>query len=485
MLLVNLISSASDFTFEFNDITLNKFQMLNNLYAGDGRDLVTTVIDNQTVYGYGGNDELRVKDNFQGNLYGGNDNDSLYGANSSDQLFGEDGNDYLNGKAGDDLLDGGKGNDTLYGGAGSDTYIYKLGYGKDIISDEDNHTTDLNNIKFIDINFADVTILRSGHNIIIKLNDDDQLTVYRLATTCLYFSFEFNDVTLTRDQLLSNISGTDNADTITIPTTQDTIVEAKGGDDDIRGNKGNDTIFGNDGNDHIAGFQGDDKLFGNLGNDYLFGNDGNDTLNGNEGDDTLYGGKGLDILLGGIGNDYLYGEQDDDQLTGNAGDDYLIGGTGYDVYIFNEADPGADHIIDDGGHIIINNQNLTINDLILHREQNDLVIVLNNITRSNANSNDQTFSYQLDTHQADNNVLNLQLAKNPTSLHADDHNLNQDNMQNNAQALINNRITLDNLFDQYHYNHKSIKDWTIELNGTNYHIVKHDDNYVFEQVSLY
>src|SRR5262245_1107294 len=46
-----------------------------------------------------------------------------------------DGNDTLTGNDGSNLLDGGAGNDILIGGGGKDLFVYKLGYGADVIFD--------------------------------------------------------------------------------------------------------------------------------------------------------------------------------------------------------------------------------------------------------------------------------------------------------------------------------------------------------------
>lgn len=63
--------------------------------------------------------------------------DRLYGHGGDDTLFGGDGNDTLFGGDGDDVLDGGAGDDILWGGAGADHYIFRDGYGHDVIMDFD------------------------------------------------------------------------------------------------------------------------------------------------------------------------------------------------------------------------------------------------------------------------------------------------------------------------------------------------------------
>ncbi len=77
------------------------------LYGGDGEDL---------IHGYSMNDQL----------WGGDGNDTLYG---------DGGNDVLRGEAGHDTLNGGTGNDQLFGGAGNDTL--SMGEGNDVARGED------------------------------------------------------------------------------------------------------------------------------------------------------------------------------------------------------------------------------------------------------------------------------------------------------------------------------------------------------------
>ena len=86
------------------DITYN---ILNPVYGTDGKD----------------------------NLNGTKGNDYIDGGDGSDQLMGQEGDDLIVGGAGADVIDGGKGNDELWGDAGIDTFIFKPGYGEDIIFD--------------------------------------------------------------------------------------------------------------------------------------------------------------------------------------------------------------------------------------------------------------------------------------------------------------------------------------------------------------
>jgi Ca2+-binding RTX toxin-like protein len=69
------------------------------------------------------------------NLFGTCANDYLDGGKGNDKLFGFGGDDLIVGGAGSDILDGGRGSDELWGDAGRDTFIFRKGYGSDMIYD--------------------------------------------------------------------------------------------------------------------------------------------------------------------------------------------------------------------------------------------------------------------------------------------------------------------------------------------------------------
>src|SRR5262245_35798522 len=68
--------------------------------------------DGDQIYGGDGNDVL-LGLAWEDELYGGERNDELYGGGGADELFGGNGND---------ILDGGVGADRMWGGGGDDTY---------------------------------------------------------------------------------------------------------------------------------------------------------------------------------------------------------------------------------------------------------------------------------------------------------------------------------------------------------------------------
>ena len=117
-----------------------------------------------------------------------------------------------------------------------------------------------------------------------------------------------------------------------------------------------------------------DARKGTAGNDVLTANAANATwLGGGAGDDTLTGSSAADVLHGG------------------AGADTINGGTGDDVYIFGRGD-GKDVVRDSGsagvgtdkarpsGDKLLFGTNITIEDLVLKRSGDDMVVYLRDRT---------------------------------------------------------------------------------------------------------
>ncbi|MBK5530000.1 calcium-binding protein [Pseudomonas sp. TH06] len=97
----------------------------------------------------------------------------------------------------------------------------------------------------------------------------------------------------------------------------------------------------------------------------LVGSHGNDSLSGAG---EIRGMRGNDVLIGSVG---------DDVLLGGPGDDTLSGGAGHDLYQYDGL--GRDLIINTGGGfdgIDFSAVGLTIEQLRFHRDQDDLVIVV-------------------------------------------------------------------------------------------------------------
>ncbi len=270
-------------------------------------------------------------------------NNTLSGTTSDDVLLGFSGNDTLNGDNGNDILDGGAGNDNLSGGYGSDTYRFGKGSGQDTINNaayNDPNAADI--ISLTELNAADVTLRRSGNDLMIYVNGtNDSLRV----------SAYFNG---------------------------DGVSDYGYAVDRIRFSDGNKYSFA----DVVAHID----LSADIPGQIISGTNIADKLIGSAGGDTLYGGDGNDFLDGGCGNDTLNG--------GNGNDTYLFGkGSGQDTiyYAYDSAAGKVDTIKLAG---------LNAADISLSRSGNDLLLLVNDSNDSmrvvNHFSNDATGGYQID-----------------------------------------------------------------------------------------
>ena len=226
--------------------------------------------------------------------------DTIDGTAGDDTLNGYAGDDTLNGYAGDDTLTGGDGNDTLTGGDGSDTFIFRSGFGRDVITDfnMDDDALDLGSLE--DELYGD-DFFQNGADAVLDF-----------GSSIGHLTLKNTDAERVNGLLHSKpLSGSEDDDTLTGGAGRD-FVNGKGGDDTIYGGPGRDALWGGEGNDTIYGGQGNDQIDGQAGDDMLYGGQGDDTLIGHAGDDALTGGTGDDTLVGGPG---------DDTLTGGAGDD--------------------------------------------------------------------------------------------------------------------------------------------------------------------
>ncbi|MFH7028711.1 MAG: hypothetical protein ACHBN1_25785 [Heteroscytonema crispum UTEX LB 1556] len=121
-------SGLSSYLFDVQAHTVTGTAALNGNYV-EGGQLILTVPVKPTLVGTPGND----------NLFGGNGDDVIDGLAGNDNIYGGEGNNILLGGAGDDTLfagtgndqfDGGEGNNTFYGGEGKNIFI--AGAGNDV-----------------------------------------------------------------------------------------------------------------------------------------------------------------------------------------------------------------------------------------------------------------------------------------------------------------------------------------------------------------
>jgi len=422
--------------------------MVNYIY-GDENDnhlsgsYTNQLINDDIVYGYGGNDTLSG---------GGFGNDILYGGNGADELYG--------GYWGE--------NDLLYGGPGNDTYVlyrYEDMYGTIFEYNNEGTDTVISGLNYTLPGNVENLILRSTATIGIGNTLDNVITGNSYSAVNETLCGMAGSDTLYGNEGNDNLYGNEGNDTLDGGAGDDKLYGGIGndslkgwaGNDSLYGNEGNDTLDGGIGVDHLEGGTGDDgynvdnmsdvvvekagegydivsayvnynlnttnaanveglrlygtastvtgnaldnviegnvnydTLYGMAGNDTIYGNDGNDTLYGHDGNDTLDGGAGDDNLDGGTGNDILRGWAGKDTLDGGAGSDYVEGGLGDDTYYVDTVsdtvseafNAGIDSVYADDTYTLSNN----VENLSLIGAINGSGNALGNIMTGNINGN--------------------------------------------------------------------------------------------------
>ncbi len=310
----NYVHSNNNVEFiEFADGTI-----LNADEIADRARIIKGTAGDDELEGFGGTGGGRDDEIF----YAGDGNDIIHGNDGNDTIYGDDGDDTIYGGSGDDVIVGGTGNDYMEGGTGNDTYIFNKGDGEDTIVESIRYWYDSPEDKILfgeGITVDDVIISRTGNDLILTYGEGDVITVkdnYVHTNNNIEF-IEFADGTVL------------NADEIA---------------DKAR---------------VVRGTSGDDVLTGR-------------TASG--------GGHNDDIFYAGDGNDIVYGYDGNDIIVGGKGNDHLEGGVGNDTYIFNKGD-GEDTIVesmrywyDSPEDRIIFGEGITVDDVIISRTGNDLIL---------------------------------------------------------------------------------------------------------------
>ncbi|MFK3660859.1 calcium-binding protein, partial [Scandinavium sp. NPDC088450] len=192
-------------------------------------------------------------------------------------------------------------------------YFIQKDSGDIIINDKISDNIYSNALVINDLSSSEVEIIKSDNSLLIKISENDSVTLNNYFSSSSYrrFSIVFDDKTLSMDDLAA----------MGFP------------------------VYGSDNSESLSGLDNDDTLHGYAGNDSLSGGTGNDILDGGTGNDSLSGDAGNDTLDGGTGNDSLSGGTGNDTLDGGAGNDTLRGGTGNDTYLFRSGH-GQDSISD-------------------------------------------------------------------------------------------------------------------------------------------
>jgi Ca2+-binding RTX toxin-like protein len=160
---------------------------------------------------------------------------------------GSAGNDSITGSSANDILKGNQGNDYLRGNGGSDTYVYSSGHGNDEIDDQSGSVTEVDILKFENLNSNDVTLSRAGDHLYVGINPTGET---------IKIDYQFNSQTANWgiEQFQFANGETWNLSTINANAW-------------YRGTSGNDTISGSAWNDTLAGGAGNDTMSGGAGND--------------------------------------------------------------------------------------------------------------------------------------------------------------------------------------------------------------------------
>ena len=382
--------------------------------AGAGNDILTGN-NSAIIFGGEGNDTITS----------GSGNSVLDGGEGNDTLTGYYyGNNTLVGGAGDDTLklsstssssryrsntfEGGTGNDTLTGAASADTYLFNLGDGQDVISDNGQGLGQQDKIVLgAGIATSDVALTRDGVDLLINIGaGGDQITVKDWYSASQYRieNLEFADGTVwdvnTLESMGLVVQGTESDDMLAGLSSKNDEIHGLGGDDQINGNGGNDLLYGEAGNDTITSGSGNSVLDGGEGNDTLTGYYyGNNTLVGGAGDDTL--------KLSSTSSSSRYRSN---TFEGGTGNDTLTGAASADTYLFNLGD-GQDVISDNGQGLgqqdkIVLGAGIDHDDLWFTQAGNDLVIdYVGSDDRITVENWYSSSVYHVETMQAGDEVL--------------------------------------------------------------------------------
>jgi Ca2+-binding RTX toxin-like protein len=310
---------------------------------------------------------------------------------------GTAGADTVLGTVGDDVFRPGTGNDLVQGGAGSDTLLYALGDGSDTIDDGVNAPTQVDVLRFIDLNAGDVTLVRRGNDLVVNvLSSGDTITVKSQFTSPTDFwgieQIQFaNGIVLDKAAIkaaaLSEVLGTSGSETLTGTSDAD-LVNGLGGNDTLQGGNGGDTyLYGVGSGTDIISESGANtgvdtvKLVGLNASDVEFMRWNNNlyitiiaTGERIQVNDQFSSGAGIEQVSfadgavwdraqitsaawyrGSASSESISGSSGDDTFDGKGGNDTLTGYTGSDTYIYgigsgndtvteNGADAGTDNI---------------------------------------------------------------------------------------------------------------------------------------------
>ncbi len=118
---INFSSFTSGITFDLGSTIIQAIGTTDDpgamVLLGSGDDV-------ENIFGAQQGANFLTGNSLDNEMYGGDGGDILIGKEGNDTLYGYNGNDQLDGREGDDNLNGGKGNDILIGDAGNDTFDF-------------------------------------------------------------------------------------------------------------------------------------------------------------------------------------------------------------------------------------------------------------------------------------------------------------------------------------------------------------------------
>jgi Ca2+-binding RTX toxin-like protein len=318
-----------------------------------------------------------------------------------ENAVGGSGGDTLVGNDVSNRLDGGTGNDTLTGGADNDVFVFRSGYGADIITDYSVgfDILDVSGLTGYD-DFASVMAVGAqvGANAVLSFSLSLSLTlqnVFLNTLTSADFSFTGlgdsggtpneapTDIELASASVNENAAGLVIGG-LTVTDTDDTTFNFDVSDArfEVTGTPGayvlklvngvsldyetepsvNLTVTATD-NGGLSFSEDFSILVNDVAGATVTGTEGRDTIdatrtvkgqlkpttdddiiNAGAGNDSVWALGGSDVIDGGAGDDYLSGDAGNDRLTGGLGADRLFGGTDDDVFVMGGAEATSDTI---------------------------------------------------------------------------------------------------------------------------------------------
>jgi Ca2+-binding RTX toxin-like protein len=158
--------------------TINSGEGNDIISGGNGNDTVTAGNGNNVIDGGNGNDTITA----------GNGNNTITGGNGNETITVGNGNNTIAGGNGNDNVTVGTGNNMVSGGSGNDTFVFKPGFGNDVIADFSHG----DHVEFDGV-FADFTAIQaamhqSGADTVISLGVDHSVTLDHVNVTSLHAS---------------------------------------------------------------------------------------------------------------------------------------------------------------------------------------------------------------------------------------------------------------------------------------------------------